>query len=279
MPSHYQNQCWNLVNKTLRNKLQLIFCKNSNIFIKKNAFDSVVCEKTAILSRPQWVNTYILGYEWLVVTDGPKADSLLKSIATYHNVVCLESQLESWDIDCMDFQSNQCHALFFTLTGHASLTFNHSSAGAAYIKGILPKGPYLPCISMAGRALLAGYHRCMECRKCCHCAYIWQVWAISIHRAYYKGWHNSCFFVSAGGLWYWLNWSTAINWFSNDGNGLPVKYRIYNWQVPLNRQDSICWTNEHAVLSYTYASPSLPDRTLKITLRYFSVIFDTIIWL
>ena len=27
-----------------------------------------------------------------------------------------------------------------------------------YIKGILPKGPYLPCVSMAGRALLAGYH-------------------------------------------------------------------------------------------------------------------------
>ena len=27
-----------------------------------------------------------------------------------------------------------------------------------YIEGILPKGPYLPCVSMAGRALLAGYH-------------------------------------------------------------------------------------------------------------------------
>ena len=25
------------------------------------------------------------------------------------------------------------------------------------IEGILPKGPYLPCVSMAGRALLAGY--------------------------------------------------------------------------------------------------------------------------
>ena len=28
-----------------------------------------------------------------------------------------------------------------------------------HIKGILPKGPYLPCISIAGRALLAGYPR------------------------------------------------------------------------------------------------------------------------
>ena len=26
-------------------------------------------------------------------------------------------------------------------------------------EGILPKGPYLPCVSMAGRAILAGYHR------------------------------------------------------------------------------------------------------------------------
>ena len=29
-------------------------------------------------------------------------------------------------------------------------------------EGILPKGPYLPCVSMAGRALLAGYYRNME---------------------------------------------------------------------------------------------------------------------
>ena len=28
-----------------------------------------------------------------------------------------------------------------------------------HFEGILPKGPYLPCVSMAGRALLAGYHR------------------------------------------------------------------------------------------------------------------------
>ena len=30
--------------------------------------------------------------------------------------------------------------------------------------GILPKGPYRPCVSMAGRALLAGYHRFVEYR-------------------------------------------------------------------------------------------------------------------
>ena len=28
-----------------------------------------------------------------------------------------------------------------------------------FMTGVLPKGPHLPCLSMAGRALLAGYHR------------------------------------------------------------------------------------------------------------------------
>ena len=32
------------------------------------------------------------------------------------------------------------------------VTCNH------HIDGILPKGPYPPCLRMAGRALLAGYH-------------------------------------------------------------------------------------------------------------------------
>ena len=32
-------------------------------------------------------------------------------------------------------------------------------ANYAYIEGILPKGPYLPCVSMAGRALLTRCHR------------------------------------------------------------------------------------------------------------------------
>ena len=34
-----------------------------------------------------------------------------------------------------------------------------SSSWLPYIEGFLPKGPYLPCVSMAGRALFAGYNR------------------------------------------------------------------------------------------------------------------------
>ena len=52
-PSHYLNQCWNIVNWTIGNKLQWNSNRNSNIFIQENAFESVVCEMAAILSRPQ----------------------------------------------------------------------------------------------------------------------------------------------------------------------------------------------------------------------------------
>ena len=57
-PSHYLNQCWNIVNWTLRNKLRWNFNRNSKIFIKENAFENVVCEMASILSRPQCVNHF-----------------------------------------------------------------------------------------------------------------------------------------------------------------------------------------------------------------------------
>ena len=54
-PSHYLNQCWNIVNWTLGNKLQWNFNRNSNISFLENALESVVCEIAAILSRSQCV--------------------------------------------------------------------------------------------------------------------------------------------------------------------------------------------------------------------------------
>ena len=56
-PSHYPNQCWNIVNWTLRNKLQWNFNRNYNIFIQENTFESVICKTAAILSRPQYIET------------------------------------------------------------------------------------------------------------------------------------------------------------------------------------------------------------------------------
>ena len=57
MPSHYLNQCWDIVNWTLRKKLQWNINRNSNSFIQENAFENVVCEMAAILPRPQWVKS------------------------------------------------------------------------------------------------------------------------------------------------------------------------------------------------------------------------------
>ena len=39
----------------------------------------------------------------------------------------------------------------------------HKQMAVWQIEGILPKGPYLPCVSMEDRALLAGYHRNIPC--------------------------------------------------------------------------------------------------------------------
>ena len=51
--SHYLNQCYDIVNWT--NKLQWNLNRNSNIFIKENAFENVVCEMASFLSRSQCV--------------------------------------------------------------------------------------------------------------------------------------------------------------------------------------------------------------------------------
>ena len=55
MPHHYLNQCWNIVNSTLRNKFQWNNNQNSYIFMDENVFEEVVCEMAATLSLPQCV--------------------------------------------------------------------------------------------------------------------------------------------------------------------------------------------------------------------------------
>ena len=54
-PSHYLNQCWNIVNWTSGNKLKCNLNRNLYFFIQANAFENVVWKMAAILSRPQCV--------------------------------------------------------------------------------------------------------------------------------------------------------------------------------------------------------------------------------
>ena len=65
-PSHYLNQCWNIVNRTPRNKLPWIFYQKSCIFIQENAFENVVWKMVSIILIPNMlhpltgtVSTYI----------------------------------------------------------------------------------------------------------------------------------------------------------------------------------------------------------------------------
>ena len=56
-PSHYLNQCRNIVNLTQRNKLQWNFYRYSYILIEENPFQNVVWKMAAILPWPQCVNS------------------------------------------------------------------------------------------------------------------------------------------------------------------------------------------------------------------------------
>ena len=88
-PSHYLNQCWNIVNWTIGNQLQWNFYLNSNIFIHENAFESVVCEMAVFLSRPQCVNVHI--GEHLITANQRLGGGEAKAVAAYWL-----AQLRSW---------------------------------------------------------------------------------------------------------------------------------------------------------------------------------------
>ena len=62
-PDNGLNQCCDIVNWTLRNKLEWNFNRYSYIFIQENLFENIVCEMASILSRPQCVNSCWNGWE------------------------------------------------------------------------------------------------------------------------------------------------------------------------------------------------------------------------
>ena len=54
-PRHYVNQCWVIINWTLRDKIQWNFNRNKKLVIHENASEYIVCKMTATLSREGWV--------------------------------------------------------------------------------------------------------------------------------------------------------------------------------------------------------------------------------
>ena len=68
-PSHYLNQCWNIVNWTIRNKRQWKLNKNLFIFVQENGFENV-WKMAAILSGPQCVNVlWVCGRRYSPVSE------------------------------------------------------------------------------------------------------------------------------------------------------------------------------------------------------------------
>ena len=99
VPSHHLNQCRNIVNWTLGNKLQWNINRNLYIFIKENAFEIVVWKMVAILSRPQCVNEKPHWFRlWLVLHQ-----------ATSHNLSrCLHSAMTPYGVIKLHWV-NSCH--------------------------------------------------------------------------------------------------------------------------------------------------------------------------
>ena len=63
-PSHYLNQCWNIVNWTLGDNLRWNLNWNIYIFIQENVFGNVIWKMVAIFSEPQCVKAVIKYNFW-----------------------------------------------------------------------------------------------------------------------------------------------------------------------------------------------------------------------
>ena len=59
VPSQYLNQCWNIVNSNLRNKLQWNLNRNVTIFVHKNAFEIVIWEMVSFEGSKVYLKVYL----------------------------------------------------------------------------------------------------------------------------------------------------------------------------------------------------------------------------
>ena len=110
-PSHYLNQCWNIVNWALGNKLQWNLNRNLYIFIQENAFENVVWKMAAILSRPQCFKWHIGSFyissagpvfmrrKNLIINSTPPGQDGIPSFCTYF-------QMHFHELNILYFDSN-----------------------------------------------------------------------------------------------------------------------------------------------------------------------------
>ena len=110
---------WNIVNLTLRNKLQWNVYWNSYFFIQENACENVVCEKAAILSRPQCVK------------ENQSQQSIANGVNTYWNVQYIVVLFLSLKIESCD--------TIFVVSGGTEGCHTDTSADKVGIKATRPE--------------------------------------------------------------------------------------------------------------------------------------------
>ena len=81
-PSHYLNQCWNIVSWTLGNKFQWNL---KYIFIQENAFENAIRKLAPILYWPQFESVFVL-----------KLDSLISSSICQFLKHDIHSNIQFW---------------------------------------------------------------------------------------------------------------------------------------------------------------------------------------
>ena len=110
-----------------------------------------------------WSSFYMLQINWMVSW---KTTLLWNWLTDFGLNVCWKYMIISLKMLSFVLHGN-AYAAYLHAWKYNRLKFGHKFSKTVVFKynvnnqhlidGILPKGPYLPCVSMAGRALLAGY--------------------------------------------------------------------------------------------------------------------------
>ena len=86
-PSHYLNQCCDIVNWTLSSKLQWNLNRNSDILIHENAFQNIVCTSGGHFVQGAYELTkplMKLGHGWVITSHCFMRGNIEKHSMTYH---------------------------------------------------------------------------------------------------------------------------------------------------------------------------------------------------
>ena len=173
----------------------------------------------------------------------------------------------------------QWHVMYVLLCPHLLIILSAGISLLSYIEGILPKVPYLPCVSMAGRALLAGYPRHMR---------LWYRW--NVCPLYYERGigmnisHCYAYDISIVQILTWLTTNKKVcskwkQWNNCKKQCMSKRNKEYEKSVDgdyMKRCD-IDMKHRHINIAYQHSQPGVNTLTPKQNVRHFpEVIFKCI---